>query len=105
MVEAGDGGQAIALLNDGNEAESIDAILCDIRMPNVGGGDAIAYFRSNHPALPVVVMSGASDEEIVKVLMGRGVADYLLKPISQTKLLSVIAGAVRLRKLRRSQSL
>ncbi len=104
IAEAEDGAQAIALLESGNYADSVDTIVCDLKMPHVSGDTAIAYFHSHHPAIPVIVMSGASDEEIAKALMGQGIGDYLLKPISHTKLLSLVTGAVRLRQLRRSQS-
>lgn len=74
VAEAQDGVQAIALLEAGNYADSVDTIVCDLRMPHVSGDTAIAYFHSHYPAIPVIVVSGASDEEIAKVLMGRGSA-------------------------------
>ena len=93
-IEAEDGEQAILALNSGDNPLMVDAILCDIRMPKINGGEAIAYFRSQYPGVPVVVMTGYPDVELAVSLMKQGVLDYLVKPVSRDELLSVVRKAV-----------
>ena len=94
VVEAEDGQQAIHRLNEGDNPLMVDTILCDIRMPNINGTEAIAYFRSQYPGVPVVVMTGYPDVELAVALMKQGVHDYLVKPVSREELLTVVKRSV-----------
>lgn len=94
VVEAQDGEEAIKALNSGDNPLMVDTILCDIRMPKVNGIEAIAYFRTQYPTVPVVVMTGYPDVDLAVSLMRQGVLDYLVKPVSKDELLSVISKSV-----------
>ena len=94
VIEAADGEEAIRLLNSGDNALMVDTILCDIRMPKINGDEAILYFRSQYPTVPVVVITGYPDVELAVSLMRQGVRDYLVKPVSKEELLSVIRTSV-----------
>jgi two-component system, chemotaxis family, chemotaxis protein CheY len=94
VVEAADGEDAIEKIGAGDNALMVDTILCDIRMPKINGDEAIAYFRDQFPTVPIVVMTGYPDVELAVSLMRKGVRDYLVKPVSKDKLLSVIKKAV-----------
>jgi len=94
VVEAQDGEQAIKVLNSDDNPLMVDTILCDIQMPKINGIDAIAYFRTQYPTVPVVVMTGYPDVDLAVTLMKQGVRDYLVKPVSKEKLLTVISEAV-----------
>ena len=104
VVEAGDGTQAITRLKEGDNPLMVDAILCDVQMPKINGIEAIAYFRSHHPLIPVVVLTGCLDIGVAASLMREGVMDYLVKPIGKDILLQVIKKAVDLRRTREDQS-
>lgn len=94
VLEAEGCDEAIRLLNEGDNPLAVDAILCDIRMPKKDGTVAIAYFRSQYPGVPVVVLSGYPDVQLAVSLLKQGVKDYLVKPVSREALLAVIARAV-----------
>ena len=94
VVEAEDGEQAIQLLQSGDNPLLVDTILCDIRMPKINGTEAIQYFRSEFPSVPVVVLSGYPDVELAVSLLKQGVVDYLVKPVGKDKLLEVVKKAV-----------
>ena len=94
VMEAEDGEQAIQKIGAGDNALMVDTILCDIRMPKINGDEAIAYFRSQYPTVPIVVMTGYPDVDLAVALMRQGVRDYLVKPISKDELLGVIKKAV-----------
>lgn len=99
VLEAEDGRQAAEMLNAGDNPLRVDLILCDIRMPNVNGADAIAYFRREYPSVPIVVLTGYPDVELAVSLLKMGVTDYVLKPIGKQDLLAVVKRAVESRTL------
>jgi two-component system, chemotaxis family, chemotaxis protein CheY len=90
VVEAEDGEKAIQEIKSGDNPLMLDMILCDMQMPKIDGHGAIAYFRSQFPSVPVVVMTGHPDIQAATALMKQGVADYLAKPLEKDKLLSVV---------------
>lgn len=94
VVEAVDGEEAIEALRSGDNPLMVDTVLCDIRMPKINGQEAIAYFRSQFPGVPIVVMTGYPDVELAVSLMRQGVRDYLIKPVTKEELLSVIRKSV-----------
>jgi signal transduction histidine kinase/ActR/RegA family two-component response regulator len=51
------GQAATAVLN----VEKVEGVLTDIRMPGMSGLDLLAHIKSNHPAIPVVLMTGFSE--------------------------------------------
>lgn len=101
VVAAENGAQAIKTLNSSDAPLMVDTILCDLMMPLCDGAHAISYFRFLCPAVPVVLLTGAPDFVITDVLLNQGVTDYLLKPVSERKLLQTIRMTVALHALRR----
>ncbi|MBI4401252.1 MAG: response regulator, partial [Nitrospirae bacterium] len=81
-------------LNSDDNPLMVDTILCDIRMPRINGTEAIAYFRTQYPSVPVVVLTGYPDVELAVSLLRQGVMDYLVKPVSKDELLTVIKKSV-----------
>jgi len=94
VVEASDGDEAIRLLNSADNPLMVDVIVCDLRMPRVNGTEAIAYFRSQYPTVPIVVLTGFPDVEMAVTLMKQGIHDYLVKPATKEDVLRIIKEAV-----------
>ena len=94
VVEAEDGEHAMATLQASKSFPPVDAILCDLRMPQVNGAELIACFRRRYPAIPVVALIAYPDVELAVSLMRQGVMDFLVKPVLQDELLSVVKRAV-----------
>lgn len=93
VIEAEDGKKGIEVLNNEN-ALTMDAILCDIRMPNINGVDAIAYFRREYPDIPVLVLTGFPDVKLAVELMKNGAVEYLVKPVEKEKLVEAVMKAI-----------
>ena len=91
VLEAEEGGQAIDLLND--NALTVDVIICDVRMPKIGGVEAIAYFRKEFPATPIIVLTGFPDVDLAVKFLKEGVVEYLVKPIEKEKLIEAVEKA------------
>ncbi len=99
VVEAEDGEQAIEAIRSGDNPLLVDAIICDLVMPKVGGMEAIAFFRSQFPGVPILVLTGHPNIENLNELYQQGVVDYLVKPIAPEKLLAAVEKAVSKHKL------
>lgn len=73
-----------------NGQECFDVLLVDICMPVMNGLDVIAGVKKLKNNVRVVVLSGYSNFDYARQAIRLGVSEYLLKPIEQDALRSVI---------------
>jgi len=99
VIEAKDGADAIEALNSGENPLLVDVIVCDIRMPKINGVEAISYFRSQYPSVPIIVQTGFPDLNLATSLMKQGVSEYLVKPVDNAKLIAAVGKAVEGREM------
>jgi putative nucleotidyltransferase with HDIG domain len=71
-----------------------DLVLSDVMMPGVDGLSLLDIICSNHPGVPVVMLTGVQDIHVATNAFRRGAIDYLLKPFNRTQLVSVVARAL-----------
>jgi two-component system chemotaxis response regulator CheY len=92
VVEAEDGVKGVDAIKRSDEnGLLVDAIICDLQMPNMNGMEAIEYFHSQFPSIPVIVLTGKPDILNAKALMKElGVVDYLVKPIQSEQLIAAV---------------
>ena len=97
IVAAKSAKEALTMLRE----KDIDVVLTDVRMPRMDGLSFMAKVRAYDPTIPVMIISGALDEE--QELFVQGEADGLLrKPFSVDELHQFIDMAMdRREKLRR----
>ena len=92
VLEARDGGEALALLAGGTN--KVDLLLTDAIMPGISGPELAVAVTQLVPGLPVVVMSGYTDDE----LMRRGDLGvehvFLHKPFTSVRLLTAVREAL-----------
>jgi FixJ family two-component response regulator len=74
--------------------QAFRAVLLDLTMPELGGGEALAQMRDIDASVPVVLMSGYSDAEIERNFADAGLAGFLQKPFRADDLYSVLARAL-----------
>jgi len=94
VIEAEDGEVGVQTVKTGENPLTLNAIICDLNMPKMGGMEAIPYFRSQFPSVPVIVLTGAGTVERAATLFKQGVVEFLNKPIDREKLLSAVQKAV-----------
>jgi DNA-binding NtrC family response regulator len=76
--------------------ERPDAVLLDVRLPDMSGLDAFEGIRQVDPRLPVIVMTAYASADTAIEAMKRGAFEYLVKPVDLHQLREVVANAVRL---------
>lgn len=71
-------------------ADELDLALVDITMPGTNGHQHVAKLRAQAPALPVIVLSGSEDVELMRSLIDLGVLGFIPKAYSPDVMLSAI---------------
>lgn len=94
-VEAATGREGADRFAEGD----LDAVLTDMRLPDLGGLDLVAIFTDTHPEIPVVVMTGYGSLETALEAMRRGATDYVQKPFEMKDVVHLLGRAVRERRL------
>jgi len=78
-------------LTDGLElivAGAYDVVLLDLRLPDSTGVNTVDRLRRSAPDMPILVISGIDDEDVIFEAMQRGAQDYLVKGQSVPHLLA-----------------
>ena len=71
------------------------AVVLDLRLPGMSGRDVCREIKQQAPALPVIVLSAASDVSDKVLLLELGADDYVTKPFSPRELLARVRAALR----------
>ena len=83
------------------EATSFDAILCDLRMPDVDGMELLPQLIERVPETPVVMMSAYGTDELALEAIQQGACDYLAKPFQPAEAAFTLRKARERDRLRR----
>jgi two-component system cell cycle sensor histidine kinase/response regulator CckA len=97
-----DAGYTVELARDGAQAveqlqslgEQIRLVLLDLTMPILGGAEAARELRRIQPEIPIVVMSGYGDIEVMQRFSEVGVDDFLPKPFTPEQLTTKVRDAL-----------
>ena len=88
---SGDGMSAL----EAYRAAAPAAVVLDLRLPAMSGRDVCREIKRQAPALPVIVLSAASDVSDKVLLLELGADDYVTKPFSPRELLARVRAALR----------
>ncbi|MDY0909220.1 response regulator [Microbacterium sp. CFBP9034] len=61
---------------------AIDLVLLDVTMPDGTGLDVLRHVRARCAQVDVIAITGVRDSEVVRQMVGLGVAQYLVKPFT-----------------------
>jgi len=76
------------------QAAAPDAILLDIGMPGMDGLTALQQLRALKPNVPVIMLTGNTDEQVGRTTLRWGAFDYIAKPFESEHLVGVVAAAI-----------
>ena len=69
------------------DGDLIDMVLSDVVMPELGGREMVEMIREAHPTLPVILMSGYTDDVLLRHGVDNAGAEFLEKPFTPTALI------------------
>jgi PAS domain S-box-containing protein len=89
-IPAVDGRHALDVME--SRGSLMTAILMDLSMPRMGGQEALRQLRQSWPDLPVIMMSGYTEEAVASQFSdaGPGVTAFLQKPFFAEDLIGVL---------------
>ncbi|MBH0019947.1 response regulator transcription factor [Pseudoalteromonas sp. SWXJ133] len=73
-----------------SEQEDLDILLLDLHMPGNGDLYGLIRIREEYPSLPIAVVSGSEDTNIVSKVMGYGAMGFIPKSSSSDDIASAI---------------
>jgi DNA-binding NtrC family response regulator len=76
-----------------------DIVLLDIRMPGLGGLEALSTIRALAPEAMVILVGAVTEAEIARRALARGAFDYVVKPVDLGYLAESVEAALVMRGL------
>jgi DNA-binding NtrC family response regulator len=92
---AGDGKEGLNMLSE----KAFDAVICDLKMPNMSGEDFLKEAKLLYPELPVIILTGHGTVENAVEVMRLGAYDFFTKPVNLKKMLITVNRAIEKRDL------
>jgi len=99
-----DKGYRVATANDGAEAiemvksQHYDIIFLDVRLPDMNGVETFEQVKKIDPGATVIMMTGYSEEDLVKKTINSGAYTCLHKPFDMEKVITLVEAVVENRK-------
>lgn len=95
VAVAGSGPEALDIL----ARERFDALLCDVRMPEMSGVEVVPRAIELRPDLAVLMLTAVNDAPTATEALAHGAMDYLMKPVELDDLSEAVDRALRKRDL------
>ncbi|MDR3200899.1 MAG: sigma-54 dependent transcriptional regulator [Spirochaetales bacterium] len=97
VFTAADGFEGLAIL----EKEEPGLVILDVWLPNMGGIDVLKQIREKSAVLPVIMISGHANIDLAVKAVKLGAFDFLEKPLSLDKIITIVRNAFEMETLRR----
>ncbi|MBI4419971.1 MAG: response regulator [Gemmatimonadetes bacterium] len=95
VLQAASGGEALGVL----ERETVELVLSDLQMPEMGGDRLLGEVRRRWPDVGVVMVTGVSELKTAVELLKAGAYDYITKPFEVDEVLARVQRALDRRRL------
>ena len=63
-----------------------DFVFLDLKLPDIPGDEVYGQLKAMHPDLPIVVITGYPDSEILSRILSHGAVTVIKKPIEYEQL-------------------
>lgn len=90
-ITAGSGEEGLAKLT----GAAVDAVLCDLKLPNLDGLATMELAHERHGDLPWILITGHGNETIAVDAIKKGAFNYLTKPVDLQRLTATVESASR----------
>ena len=76
ISEAANGAAALAMLGQ----KDFDAVICDLKMPDMRGEEVIKHIRARLPAMKIIAITGSVSNITTPIVPGVELEGFLIKP-------------------------
>lgn len=89
------------LLSNSNDAQNIEIVLTDLRMPEVDGLSILRQYHPLNPTVPIIIMTAHASIESAIEGLRKGAFDYLIKPFKLSEISIAVERALMFGRLQR----
>ncbi len=93
---AENGFEGFEILNE----HAIDIVILDVWLPKMGGIDILKKIKEDYPETEVIIISGHATIDLAVKAVKLGAFDFLEKPLSLERIITLIRNALEMRKLK-----
>lgn len=90
-IEASEGNAAMEIMS----AKGVALSIVDVRMEPVGGFEFVSALRAKGIKIPVILVTGDQNLDILEKARILGIDTVLLKPVQKDRLISMVGRALR----------
>ena len=91
VKQAANGTDGLALIAQGG----IDLVITDLRMDGISGSEVVKKVTSEHPGIPIIVLTGHGSIDDATAALKAGAFDFLTKPLDLDHLNKIVKNALQ----------
>ncbi len=86
VLVAKNGAEAMDVVN----ANHVDMVLADLKMPGIGGLELLAWMKEKHPGTPAIVITGHGGRHLVTQCEEAGALGLINKPFMTSEVVNAV---------------
>ena len=91
VKQAANGADGLALIAQGG----IDLVITDLRMDGISGSEVVKRVTTEHPGVPIIVLTGHGSIDDATAALKAGAFDFLTKPLDLDHLNKIVKNALQ----------
>ncbi len=91
VKQAASGEEGLKLIAEGG----IDLVITDLRMDGISGSEVVKKVTSEHPGIPIIVLTGHGSIDDATAALKAGAFDFLTKPLDLDHLNKIVKNALQ----------
>ena len=91
VKQAASGEEGLKLIAEGG----IDLVITDLRMDGISGSEVVQRVTSEHPGIPIIVLTGHGSIDDATAALKAGAFDFLTKPLDRDHLNKIVKNALQ----------
>ena len=91
VKQAPSGEEGLKLIEEGG----IDLVITDLRMDGISGSEVVQRVTSEHPGIPIIVLTGHGSIDDATAALKAGAFDFLTKPLDLDHLNKIVKNALQ----------
>ncbi len=91
VKQAASGEEGLKLIAEGG----IDLVITDLRMDGISGSEVVKHVTTEHPGVPIIVLTGHGSIDDATAALKAGAFDFLTKPLDLDHLNKIVKNALQ----------